>query len=173
MSETQTPSESPGLLSRIVFGKNPKVTLVRTLMLILGCYVVFAHVLIPIRVTGISMEPAYMDGRVNFVNRFAFHSHPPERGDVVGIMPDELRVMYMKRIIGLPRERIRIREGIVYVNDTPIEESYTKPNKEWNRRELRVGEGEYFVIGDNRTMPIELHAHGRVWATNIVGKVIF
>lgn len=174
MSEPQLSSvETPSLASRLIFGKNPKVTLVRALLLILVCYLVFNHVLIPIRVTGVSMEPTYRNGRINFVNRFAFRSEPPKRGDVVGIMPEEFKVMYMKRVIALPTERVRISEGIVYINGDPIQEPYTRPNVTWNRRETQLGPDEYFVIGDNRTMSIVDHAHGKVWLTNIVGKVLF
>lgn len=149
------------------------MTLVRTLALIVLCYLVFAYVLIPIRVTGISMEPTYKNGRINFVNRLAFRSAEPRRGDVVGIMPEEFRVMYLKRIIALPGERIRIREGVVYVNGAPIKEPYTNVNKGWNRREITLKEGEYFVIGDNRTMALEDHAHGKVARSSIVGRVLF
>ena len=80
----------------------------------------------------------------------------------------------MKRIIGLPGERISIKSGQVYINDEPLDEPWMNgiERQPWNRKEVKLNPNEYLVIGDNRTMPIENHEMGEVYLRRIVGKVI-
>jgi len=158
----------------MLIGRRPKWTLVRILTLILLTFVLFKFVFIPIRVEGISMEPTYHNGRVNLVNRLAFVRQKPRRGDVVAIRVAGERVMFMKRVIGLPGERIRIRRGIVYVNGEKLVEPYVQaPRSFWNESETLLREDQYLVIGDNRSMPQEWHEHGIVDLSRIAGKVLF
>jgi signal peptidase I len=70
---------------RLVAGRNPKSTLVRAAILAVVLVVVFKFILIPVYVKGISMEPTYHDGGVNFVNRLAYRWTKPRRGDVVAV----------------------------------------------------------------------------------------
>ena len=82
--------------------------------------------------------------------------------------------MLMKRIIGLPGESVDIRHGTVFINDTPLEEPWMEHVNRfpWERKAIILQPDEYFVIGDNRTMPMELHVHGEVKKERILGKVI-
>jgi signal peptidase I len=158
----------------MLIGRRPKRTLARLVTLILVTFVSFKFVFIPIRVQGISMEPTYHDGRVNLVNRLAFLEHGPRRGDVVAIRVAGERVMYMKRIIGLPGERISIRRGIVYINGEKLAEPYVQaPRSFWNEPEIVLKEDQYFFIGDNRSMPQQWHEHGVKDLSRIAGKVLF
>src|ERR1041385_285708 len=96
-------------LQTILIGKKPRRTLIRIAVLVVVTVVVFKFVLLPIRVIGKSMMPTYKDHGINAVNRLAYLSHPPQRGDVVGIRFTETanpRIMLMKRIIGLPGETV-------------------------------------------------------------------
>src|SRR5579872_3664149 len=96
----------PRWLQAILIGRKPKWTLIRLSAIIFGTLVLFGFVLIPIRVTGISMYPTYPDRRINFINRLAYVNHEPRRGDVVGISLAGEHLMLMKRIVGLPGETI-------------------------------------------------------------------
>ena len=163
---------SASWLRIVVIGRNPRVTLVRVAVLIVTCFVVFKFILLPARIEGISMLPTYQDRSVNFVNRLAYHWHEPRRGDVVGIRLAGPHVMYMKRIIGLPGETVAFVGGRVLINDEVLDEPYEKSPCDWNLLPVKLGPDEYFVVGDNRTMPSENHVFGKAGRDRIVGKAI-
>ena len=157
----------------ILFGQNPRRTTVRVLLLILASIVVFRWVLIPVRTDGVSMEPTYESGRLNLVNRLAYLRSPPARGDVVAIRLAGLHVLYIKRVVGLPGERIAISAGEVLVDGAPLIEPYVHHRRPWELAEVRLGPAEYFVVGDNRGMAAADHTFGRIDGVRIVGRVVF
>ncbi len=166
--------ETKPLWFRLVVGRNPRLTLVRLVVLVLTSFVMFKVVLAPIRVTGISMQPTYRDGQINFVNRFAYHSSSPRRGDVVGIRAaDQLQILYLKRIIGLPGETVSIRGGKVLADGKTLEEPYIKDQKPWRIEATKLQMDEYVVIGDNRTMEQESHTFGKIRKSDIVGRILW
>ena len=156
----------------ILVGRNPRLTLVRILVTGLLAWFVFGEVLRPMRVAGPSMEPAYKLGQINFLNRWSFKFSPPARGDVVGVRMTGESVVYLKRIIGLPGERIRFVRGQLYVNDEPFSEPYVHNPAPWNEAELQLGAEEYFLVGDNRTMPARDHTHGAFVRSKLIGRVL-
>jgi signal peptidase I len=175
---TQSTERSRGGWLRIAaIGRHPGTTLVRALILAMTCFVVFKFVLLPIRVTGISMMPTYRDHSINFINRLAYLRHEPQRGDVIGIHlkpPGDSStptVMYLKRIIGLPGDSIAFRNGRVMVSGQPLDEPYEKWACDWNTAPETLGPNEYYVVGDNRTMSQFDHVFGKVERFRIVGRV--
>ena len=136
-------------------------------------FVTFGWLLTPTRVSGISMQPTYRDGTLNLVNRMIYSVRRPARGDVVAIRLAGPHVLYIKRIIGLPTERVAIVNGIVHINGAPLVEPYLTARKPWNYPEVTVGPREYFVIGDNRSMAMGDHDFGRVDERRIIGKLLF
>jgi signal peptidase I len=78
----------------------------------------------------------------------------------------------VKRIIGLPGERVRIEEGQVLVNDRPLDEPYCVYRLPWNIQEAQLGPDEVFVIGDNRAMLEKHHDFGRAYQDRILGRMI-
>ena len=159
---------------RWVFGRRPKFTVMRLLGLIALSGVLITFVFIPIRVTGISMIPTYRDGRINLVNKLAYRRQPPQRGDVVAIRTKGQRALLLKRVIGLPGEEVVFREGVVEIDGELLSEPYLKGVRPapWNERR-DLGPDEYFVVGDNRTMPAAYHEHGAVQRWRIAGKAVF
>jgi signal peptidase I len=155
-----------------VIGRNPKVTLARVAVLIITCFLVREFILLPIRVEGISMLPTYKDRYWNLVNRLAYFRHEPQRGDVVSIRLAGPHVMYMKRIIGLPGETVAFANGRVLINGEALDEPYEKSSCDWNCPPVKLGPDKYYVVGDNRTMPQELHTHGETPRYRILGKVL-
>jgi signal peptidase I len=142
--------------------------------------VVFKLILLPIRVSGISMFPTYKDRSINFVNRLAYVRHKPRRGDVVGIRvagsdtPGRAPgLMFMKRVVGLPGEIISFSRGHLFVDGAMLDEPYVNGPCNWNALPVQIGSNQYYAVGDNRSMPIEFHDHGRVDRARIVGKVLF
>jgi signal peptidase I len=180
----------PRWLRILAVGRNPKVTLIRAAVLVVSCFVVFKFILLPIRVEGISMLPTYQDRSAHLVNRLAYLWHEPRRGDVVSLrlyseatnapsgmkeVADWLKgphVLLLKRIIGLPGDTVAFAGGHVLINGRVLDEPYEKAECDWNLPPVQVGPREYFVVGDNRTMPPQDHVHGRASRDQVVGKVI-
>lgn len=179
MDQTQPATASPRAsrpfprwLQIVIFGRNLRWTLIRVAILVVVSVVVFTFVLIPIHVEGPSMLPTYKNGGVNFVNRLAYRSHEPERGDVVAIRFAGKSIMLMKRIVAKPGETIAFTNGVIYINNEPLPEPYVKLPTHWNRLPQTVAADEFFVVGDNRSMRLELHDHGAVKRWRIIGKVL-
>jgi signal peptidase I len=157
----------------IAIGRHPRRTLVRIAVLAVLSFITFGWLLTPVRVRGISMEPTYHDSSLKLVNRIIYKLRAPQRGDVVAIRLAGPGVLYVKRIIALPSERVSIIDGIVEVNGTPLAEPYVQKRAVWNYPEVTVGAREYFVIGDNRSMKMGDHDFGRVDARRILGMLLF
>lgn len=156
-----------------LLGNNPRATLVRIGMLIAAAYLVFGYVLLPIRLQGISMEPTYTDGQIDFANRLVYLWRTPARGDAVAIRMAGPRVVYVKRIVGLPGERVEIVMGVVNVNGQPLVEPNVARKAPWNFAPVTLGADEYFVVGDNRAMRVEDHDFGRTTRDRIIGKMLY
>jgi signal peptidase I len=154
-------------------GRNPRRTLVRIAVLVIVSVVLFGWVLIPVRTYGDSMLPTYRSGSFHLVNRVPYWVRAPARGDVVALKMAGWRAVYVKRIVGLPGERISFRDGVLLVNDRPLEEAYVQRRARWNMRETTLRPGEFFVVGDNRGMRIEEHEFGRVKRERIAGPLLF
>jgi signal peptidase I len=160
-------------IGRVIFGKNPRRTTIRIVVLAVVAFATFRWWLIPIRTEGISMQPTYESGRLNLVNRFAYASSTPSRGDVVAIRLAGPSVVYVKRVVGLPGEKVAIVDGTVRINGSPLNEPYVRYRRSWNLDEETLGPQEYFLIGDNRGMREGDHDFGRATIDRIVGKVVF
>lgn len=158
---------------RLIFGRHPRRTFVRTVVLGIISVVTFGWVLTPIRVYGISMDPTYHDGALNLVNRLAFVGRAPARGDVIAIRLAGPHVVYVKRVVALPGERVAIVDGVVRIDGVPFVEPYVQKRQPWNVPEVTVGPREYFVVGDNREMRVGDHDFGRVDGRRILGKLVF
>ena len=143
----------------------------KVLYIMLGlCMFIYAFthwVLWPVRISGESMAPNYDDGQPAVINRLAYFSNRPQRGDVVG-----LRVgheFYLKRIVGLPGERIEFQRDTVVVNGRPLKEPYPVKPLLWKLAPVLLGANDYYVMGDNRTMS----KLGPVPREHIIGKSLF
>ena len=119
------------------------------------------------------MQPTYEPGGFKLVNRLAYIGRPPARGDIVALRLARGRAFYIKRIVGLPGERIAVVEGHVEIDGVRLEEPYVIHRRAWEVREIRLGPREYFVIGDNRGMNAVDHEFGGVDRDRIAGKILF
>jgi signal peptidase I len=161
----------PHWLQVLTIGRNPKVTLVRIVVLAIVCFVTFKFILLPIRIEGISMQPTYHTGQIKCVNRLAFWHHEPQRGDIVSVRLAGESVMFMKRIIGLPGESVSFHNGHAYINGELLDEPYVKFPCDWEHEPIQCGPTQYYVVGDNRSMPFTYHTQGRAERNHIVGKL--
>ncbi len=116
-----------------------------------------------------SMENTIRPGDRVIGSRLSYLYHGPERGDVVIFrFPDDESQVFIKRVVGLPGETLRIVDGRVYMNDseTPLKEIYLKEAPRGNSGPFKVPEDSYFVMGDNRN-----HSHdSRYWENHYVKK---
>jgi signal peptidase I len=132
------------------------------------CYGFFNWILWPVKVSGTSMMPNYRDGSRHFINKLAYWSAKPQRGDVVGIQAPNGDT-YIKRIIGMPGERLTFDGGVVAINGVPLREPYIETKVPWEVTAETLGPDEYYVMGDNRAVSVL----GAISVERIVGKVVF
>ena len=130
----------------------------------------------PVKVEGASMLPGLEDQERIFVNKFVYHLEPIERGDVLVFRyPRDTSKSYIKRVIGVAGDRIRIVAGLVYVNDEPLSESYVPQQYvDWRSQpEITIPAGYYYMMGDHRNMSSDSREFGPVAEKYIVGKAVF
>jgi signal peptidase I len=171
-TEVETPAP-PHWWQVVLVGRKPRRTLVRILVLVVVCTILFRFVLQPIRVEGVSMLPTFSENRVNCVNCLAYLFHEPRRGDIVSIKLAGKHLMYCKRIVGLPGETISFHQGHAYINGELLPEPYVKYPCRWEIPPEQIGPDEYFVVGDNRSMFHRDHEKGKAQRERILGKVMF
>lgn len=158
----------------LAVGRRPERTLLRIVVLVVVTWLAFSQVLLLRKIESVSMLPTFREGSVHLIYRLAYRfGHPPQRGDIVGIRTSGLTVMYVKRIVGLPGDLLAIRNGTVLINGEPLDEPYVRPQRRpWNYPPRRLESDQYFVVGDNRSMPQEQHEFGVIRAERLVGKVL-
>ncbi len=142
-----------------------------------------------VRVDGISMRPTLQDGEFVLINRLAYKLGDYQRGDIIVFRPplyppqgfwrqllglpniSDNYEDYIKRVIGLPGDQVRISQGVVYINGMQLQEPYiaAPPNYtgEWT-----VPQGDLFVLGDNRNNSSDSHAWGFLPEPNVLGKAV-
>ena len=130
----------------------------------------------PVKVEGTSMMPGLEDQERIFVNKFVYRWEPIQRGDIVVFRyPRDTSKSYIKRVIGVAGDHIRIENGQVFVNDEALDEDYV-PSEYADARsypEVVVPRSSYFVLGDHRTMPNDSRDFGPVNERYIYGKAVF
>ena len=135
----------------------------------------------PVKVEGTSMMPTLTDQERIFINKFTYRFGLGSigRGDtVVFWYPQDTSKSYIKRVIGVPGDRVRVEGGQVYVNGVALSENYVPPENRdfssWRDGEDQVvPEGRYFVLGDHRNQSSDSRMWGYVPRENIYGRAVF
>jgi signal peptidase I len=130
----------------------------------------------PVRVEGTSMQPRLHDQDRLFINKFAYHFEHISRGDVVVFhYPRDPQKSYIKRVIALPGDTLRIAKGIVYVNGKRVAENYVAPRYFDDRSvdEQIIPVNDYWVMGDHRNISSDSRDFGAVPRDLIYGKAAF
>lgn len=131
------------------------------------CFVIFKFWLMPVKILGDSMYPTYHNGTRHLLNRMAYWSKEPRRGDVIGLRATDGDI-YIKRVIGIPGDIVEAAGGSVFVNGELIDDPHFPSEVPWDYNARLLREDEYFVIGDNRAISI----FGAVLRERIMGKII-
>ncbi|HEY7096184.1 MAG TPA: signal peptidase I [Terriglobales bacterium] len=130
----------------------------------------------PVKVEGTSMMPSLQDQERIFVNKFVYRLEPIERGDIIVFRyPRDPSKSFIKRVVGLSGDRIRIDQGEVYVNGKQLVEDYV-PEAYSDLRsypEIVVPSNSYYVLGDHRSMSNDSRDFGPVDASFTYGKAVF
>lgn len=142
-----------------------------------------------VRVEGYSMLPTLDNGEYVLISRLSYKLGDFQRGDIIVFRPpmypdapfwqrlfglpgfDDKYEDYIKRIIGLPGDTVRIANGTVYINDVPLIEPYIAAPPDYSN-EWTVPESQLFVLGDNRNNSADSHAWGFLPEENILGKAL-
>jgi signal peptidase I len=130
----------------------------------------------PVRVEGTSMLPVLEDQDRLFINKMAYRVGDIHRGDVVVFQyPRDHEKSYIKRVIALPGDDLRIDHGQVYVNGSRIDESYVPKRfaDDRSQPDMIVPAHEYFVMGDHRSISSDSREFGPVERELIYGKAAF
>ncbi|HUV25847.1 MAG TPA: signal peptidase I [Anaerolineales bacterium] len=126
-----------------------------------------------IRVESVSMQPTLFAGNFVVVNKLSYRFGEPERGDIIVFEypPDPEQDPYIKRVIGLPGEQVKIADGKVTINGVNIQEPYlvddTQQGGEWT-----IPDEAVFVMGDNRRNSSDSRSWGVVPLENVIGKAL-
>ncbi len=126
-----------------------------------------------------SMLPTLQINDRLIIDKISYDFTKPKRGDIVVFNPtatleqQNFHEAFIKRVIGLPGDRVEVKNGKVFVNDIPLKEKYleAKPNYQWGT--VIVPANSYLVLGDNRNNSYDSHYWGFVPRKNIIGKAIF
>ena len=123
-----------------------------------------------------SMEPTLEINDRLIIEKISYRLRSPQRGDVVVFSPPKtlqqqgFKVAFIKRVIGLPGDKVEVKGGKVYVNDQALRENYIEEAPEYKYGPAKVPEGEYLVLGDNRNNSSDSHVWGFVPRKNLIGR---
>ncbi len=124
-------------------------------------------------VYGRSMEPNLFERQRLIIDKVTYNFRPPHRNDIVVIKRPEMEELLVKRIIGLPMEKVEIRDGYVYINDERLPEPFSHDQYPQNIPPHTLGPVQYFVLGDNRGNSNDSRSFGPIFKDDIMGRVWF
>lgn len=145
--------------------------LFNTALISLTIFFIFYIFLVqPHRVKGESMTPNFEDGELILTEKVSYRFSAPKRGDVIVFKaPGTNKLDYIKRIIGLPGDHLVIDNGSIYINEQKLKEKYETQATQ-SEINLVVGEGQYFVLGDNRSASSDSRVFGPIDRSAIEGR---
>ncbi len=156
--------------------------LLRSLAIVfLFAFIIRYFLVQPFIVEGSSMEPNFHNREFILINKIVYQLHGPKRFDVVVFRnPRDPSVFFIKRIIGLPGENVKIEDDHIYINGKILSENFSLTqadtlvsDSQLNVLDLTLGQNEYFVMGDNRDESLDSRELGPLKKINIVGKFWF
>jgi signal peptidase I len=125
------------------------------------------------QVAGLSMEPHILSGEYVAINTFAYRFGTPHRGDIVAFRHEgDARADFIKRVIGLPGDRVRIDRGQVYVDGVKLDEPYVRHADDRSLGETSVPPGTVYVLGDNRAESEDSRSFGPVRDDRLIGRAV-
>jgi len=155
------------------------IWLLLIVLTITASYFITTNIFVKTAVAGVSMEPTLMEGQVVIVNKIEYYLKSPRRNDVIVYKQSNREHSYyeIKRVIGLPGETVKIKNGIIYINDEALKEKVkteTIENAGLAEEGIKLDDNEYFVLGDNRndSEDSRFASVGNVLKNEILGKAV-
>ena len=155
------------------------IWLLLIVLTITASYFITTNEFVKTAVAGVSMEPTLMEGQVVIVNKIEYYLKSPKRNDVIVYKQSNREHSYyeIKRVIGLPGETVKIKNGMIYINDEVLKEKIkteTIENAGLAEEGIKLDDNEYFVLGDNRndSEDSRFASVGNVLRNEILGKAV-
>lgn len=127
-----------------------------------------AFIVTPIKVNGASMEPTLQDGDLMILDVIGFKLSGAKRFDILVI--DQGEELLIKRVIGLPGEKVEIKANTLYINDSPVKDAFLTDMPAAETVSVTLADDEYFVLGDNRNNSMDSRRYGPFKKSQIKGK---
>ena len=154
--------------------KNWFFELLPYIVILLLVIVIKTYFISPILVNGESMEPTLKDHDLMILNKFYYRNHEIKRFDIVVIYLEEENEFLIKRVIGLPGEKIEYKNNKLYVNGKYVKENFKHmKTKDFTTKDIsyeEIPDNKYLVLGDNRTNSIDSRILGYINEKDIEGK---
>lgn len=131
----------------------------------------------PFIVSGASMEPNFSNGDYIIIDELTYKLRGPQRGEVVILRTENSPIFYIKRVVGLPNEKVEIKNNRIYIYNNEnkkgfaLSEDYLQGAETYPEDYFELENEEYLVLGDNRPRSFDSRQFGSVPQKNIIGKV--
>lgn len=153
----------------------PLYEILKTILIIVSIAFLIRYFIIqPFVVEGSSMQPSLSDGDYILIDKITYRAATPKRGEVIVFkFPQNPKLNFIKRIIGLPGEKVEVNSEGVFINGIKLVEDYTNvPKEKVSPLTIQLNENQFFVMGDNRDHSSDSRSWGPLPKINILGKVV-
>ena len=142
------------------------------ILIIVIILLIKSYVFSPIIVNGDSMDSTLKDGDVMILNKYTYYTSDIKRFDIVVIKHEGRYII--KRVIGLPGDKVKIEDNILYINEKAYAEEYLDRNTSTEDFEIsKIEDGYYFVLGDNSEVSLDSRSIGLIKKSDIEGKATY
>ena len=173
MPNNEPPKEESSTFVRPKKQKDWRVIAIRIGSIAAATVLVCLFILRPMIINGESMMPTYSSRGFTFAFLPYFKIYEPERKQIVILKHAGFNTFLLKRVLAFPGETVEIKKGVLYVNGNPVDEPYVKNGCDWNFSRHEVPAGKIFVLGDNRSMPLQNHMGGMIDKSRLAGVPIW
>ena len=168
-ADTEPPQEESSTFVRPKKKRDWRIACIRIAVIAVVTVIVCLFILRPMVISGESMMPTYSAHGFTFAFLPYFKLYAPQRKQIVILKYGGHNTFLLKRVLAFPGEVVEIRNGVLYVNGAAVDEPYVKYECSWNFARHEVPKGKIFVLGDNRSMPMQQHMGGMIDQDRLAG----